>query len=331
MRVNSGRGAAIYDRLMGQGRKPDVDLGAVRDIADRALPGTGRPEVARTPEGTSSQIYRVHRDGKTLYVRIAEDAEDSMAIEAWVHGELRVRGVRVPEVVLVERFDERIGRSVMVTTAVAGRPIREQVDDDDPHEVLVEAGRDLARIGEVGVRGFGWVRRDEAATPLEAELPSASSLMLQDLEGHLATLTNGTLSLEEASAIERAVERHAEVLADEPSRLAHGDFDDTHIFRSGRTYSGIIDFGEIRGAPPLYDAAHYALHDHSFGPPTLPSLLEGYVDVAPLPVDLDTRIAFLALLIGVRVLAQVAGRPEPAYRRMLREGVLEATEHLSSG
>lgn len=110
--------------------------------------------------------------------------------------------------------------------------------------------------------------------------------------------------------------------------MAHGDFDDTHIFRVGGTYSGVIDFGEMRGAPPLYDAAHYPLHDRPFARPTSPSLLEGYADVLPLPDDLETQIAILALLIGVRVLALVADRPVPEYQRSLRDGIREAAKRL---
>lgn len=316
---------------MDESRKADVDLRAVRDIADRALPGTGPPIVERAASGSTTQIYRVHRRGITLFVRVAEDVEDSMAMEAWVHRELRRRGVRVPEVVLLVPFDERIDRSVMVTTEIPGRSIRDEGLHPELRDVLVEAGRDLARIGEVSVRGFGWIRRDSEVSSLEADLPSARSLMLEDLGQRLATLHGGLLDRHEVAAIERAVELHTGALDAGASSLAHGDFDDTHIYRDGRTYSGIIDFGEIRGAPPLYDAAHYALHDHSFGRPTLPWLLEGYADEAPLPEDNETRIHLLALLIGVRVLARVAGRPEPAYQRSLREGVVHALGSLPSG
>jgi hypothetical protein len=86
----------------------------------------------------------------------------------------------------------------------------------------------------------------------------------------------------------------------------------------------------MRGAPPLYDAAHYALHDRSFAQPTLPSLLEGYGDVSPLPSDHEMQIAMLALLIGVRVLERVADRPVPEYQRSLRMGMREMIRRLLS-
>ncbi|HEV8564199.1 MAG TPA: phosphotransferase [Actinomycetota bacterium] len=315
---------------MSDPRQLDVELETVCDIADRALPGTGRPFVERAASGSTTHVYRVHRDTTTFFVRIAEDTEDSMAIEALVHGELRRRGVRVPDVVLLEPFDERIRRSVMVTTEIRGHSLRDQATDAGLHGVWVNAGRDLAAIGDVAVRGFGFIRRDQSATSLEAEEPSARSLMLEDFSGRLGSLQDGMLDAREVSGIERAVALHAGKLDGLPSRLAHGDFDDTHVFRHGRAYSGIIDFGEMRGAPPLYDAAHYALHDRSFSRPTLPSLMQGYTDVLPLPSDHETQIAMLALLIGIRVLARVADRPLPEYQRSLRAGIHAMTNRLLS-
>jgi hypothetical protein len=136
----------------------------------------------------------------------------------------------------------------MVTTEIPGRSIRDAGSDRGLHDVLVEAGRDLARLGEVPVRGFGWIRRDPAATTLQADLPSARSLMLENLDEHLATLRGGPLDRHEVAAIVRAVELHAGMLEVEPSHLAHGDYDDTHIYRYGRNYTRIVDFGEIRAA-----------------------------------------------------------------------------------
>lgn len=81
----------------------------------------------------------------------------------------------------------------------------------------------------------------------------------------------------------------------------------------------------MRGAPPLYDVGHYALHDRSFAQPTLPSLQHGYAEVLPLPSDHETQIAMLALLIGVRMLALVVDRPMPEYQRSLRVGISEMT------
>lgn len=43
----------------------------------------------------------------------------------------------------------------------------------------------------------------------------------------------------------------------EQGYLAHGDFDTTHIYQDNGRYTGIIDFGEIRGADRWYDLGYF--------------------------------------------------------------------------
>lgn len=104
--------------------------------------------------------------------------------------------------------------------------------------------------------------------------------------------------------------------------LAHGDFDPGHVFAARGAYAGIIDFGEIRGAPPLYDVAHWALQSPP-GP-----LLAGYAEVAPLPDDHERVIAALSVEIGEQILKRIAGRGNVAAERMLGAGVVRARAAL---
>lgn len=72
-------------------RQPDSERGALGEIAARVLPGSGRPAVERTASGVSTPVYRIRRGGTTLYLRLAEGPEASLAPEALVHGLLRAR------------------------------------------------------------------------------------------------------------------------------------------------------------------------------------------------------------------------------------------------
>jgi Ser/Thr protein kinase RdoA (MazF antagonist) len=117
----------------------------------------------------------------------------------------------------------------------------------------------------------------------------------------------------------------------EQAWLAHGDFDVSHIYQHEGRYSGIIDFGEIRGAHRLYDLGHFYLHDGETLPYLLlPALLEGYRDVLPLPPNHERRIALVGLLIGVRALARnVRRRPPNAYQRHLSAAIQRAVALLN--
>jgi Ser/Thr protein kinase RdoA (MazF antagonist) len=76
----------------------------------------------------------------------------------------------------------------------------------------------------------------------------------------------------------------------------HGDFDDSHIFQDKVRFTGIIDFGEIRGSHRLYDLGHYKLHDN-YGRFT--SLLAGYRTVYPITEEDFIKIDYLALFMGL--------------------------------
>jgi aminoglycoside phosphotransferase (APT) family kinase protein len=103
-----------------------------------------------------------------------------------------------------------------------------------------------------------------------------------------------------------------------PAVLAHGDFDHSHVFAAGGAYTGIIDFGEIRGAPPLYDVAHWALQS----PPD--ALLAGYAQVVPLPDGHERVVAALSIEIGHAMLGRIAGRGNDRYERVLLTGIARA-------
>ncbi len=295
-------------------RAGDIELSQVRRIAARALSADWLV-VERAESGASTPVYRIRRGREVFYLRLAENREASLAPEALAHGLLRGRGVRVPEVIFFEPFDEAIERAVMVTTAIPGGPIGRQDEGVDLRAVLIEAGRDLAAINDLAVAGFGWIRRDRRiATRLEAEYASLRAFADDGFEEHLERL-RGVLTDGEVREIGRVVADRATWLDVEEARLVHGDLDAAHIFAANGRYTGIIDVGEMRGADRWYDLGHVALHDGETLPaPLLADLLEGYRDVAPLPADHAQRIGLWSVLIGVRALARQLDRPSGPYR-----------------
>lgn len=107
------------------------------------------------------------------------------------------------------------------------------------------------------------------------------------------------------SAIGHILRAYDAWLDSEQEWLAHGDFDVTPVFQEAGRYTGIIDFGEIRGADCWYDLGHFSMHDGETLPALLlPWLLEGYQEIAPLPDGYRQRIAFASLLIAIRALAR---------------------------
>jgi len=284
----------------------------VRAVAAHAL-GPGLV-VRRAREGGSTYVYRVDRGGETFYLRVLPEADATFAPEAQAHRLLAERGARVPTVVYYERFCAHLGLSVMVTTAVAGRSIGRGRPASAPLErALREAGRDLALINSLPVTGFGWVVRDGPdGAALAAEHPTYRAFALEGLATDLDLLGRHTLPAAQIAALRAAIDAHDAWLDPPHAMLAHGDYDATHIYAVAGRYSGVIDFGEIRGGDPYYDLAHLSLREGETLPtPLLPLLLRGYAEVTPLPPDAVQRIALASLFIAIKALARRARRVPP--------------------
>ena len=263
--------------LDGSTRPPDEEAEALRALVAR-LVGPGF-EIERAPGGMSTPVYRLRRSDETLYLRASEDPGGSMAVESAVHEHLRAAGASVPEVVAVDDAPE-IGRGVMLVREITGAPLAEG-DVTDPAPILRAAGRDLARINAVEVEGFGWIRRDEPVWPPRGEDETYAAFV----DGGSVFLDVVVARLPMSAARDALDATFARARSDRPpSRLAHGDFDATHIYQRDGVYTGVIDLGEMRGAEPHYDLAYFLVQDAARG--MLDNVLAGYAEVGDAPGDL---------------------------------------------
>ncbi len=294
---------------------PDIRL--IEQVAQRIFSHAASLSVERVAEGVSTFVYRVRRGEEVFYLRVLPEGEGGFAPEVYVHQRLRAMGVSIPDVVQYEYLNEVLRRSIVVMTEIQGERVDRCTDEADWRAVLREAGRDLALINSLPVESFGWIRRDRAVvTRLEAEYPTYRAFVNTHLEGDLAALENERIfDRSMIRSIRLILARYDSFLEGEQAWLAHGDFDVTHIYQEQGRYTGIIDFGEIRGANALYDLGHFRLHDGETLPARVfPYLLAGYAEITALPADCEQRIAFSSLLIGIRTLAHFA-RKYPQHVR----------------
>jgi len=274
--------------LDGSIRPPDEEVGALHALVARvAGPGFS---IERALGGMSTPVYRLRRGEECLYLRMAEHPGGSMHAEVAVHEHLYAAGVAVPEVISVDDAPE-IGRGVMLVREVPGVPLA-GADGVDRAPILRAAGRDLARINAVAVDGFGWVRRDEPVWPPRGEAATYEAFV--DAAARSLSLVAERLGTDETRSMLQT--RFNEAKGDDPpSRLAHGDFDATHIFHRDGGYTGVIDFGEIRGAEPHYDLAYFLVQH---GAETmLADVMAGYAEVAQVPADITNLLQRSATII----------------------------------
>jgi aminoglycoside phosphotransferase (APT) family kinase protein len=277
----------------------------------RAIFPTARLAAEYVPESHSTEVYRVWRDDEVLYFRVLPELAASFAPEAYVHEVARKQGLHVPRAIYYEHNNATFQRSLMLTTAIPGCALGYRPRSPQAPQIVRQAGCELAILNRIPVCGFGWIKRDQAhVDELHAECDSYAAGLLPDLEAALEALAQSALlSVRDLQAVRSAMDEAVALFGGEPAYLAHGDFDVTHIYHQDGRYSGIIDFGEIRGANQLYDLGHFQIENADL----LPDLLEGYADVVTLPADYMRRILLNGLLIAVRRLGRGLARTRALY------------------
>ena len=277
--------------------------------------------VERVQEGVSTWIYRIDRAGQIFYLRVLPESNATFAPEVLVHQLLCAQQLRMPEVIYYEHQNPTLQRSVMVTTAIPGNAIGYGADSCRIYRAVIQAGQELAVINSIKVDGFGWIRRDSPTViQLAAEFSTYPAWIQRDVHTDLSLLENAQFfTHREIDALAEVISRGVALFAGEPAYLAHGDFDVTHIYHCHGVYTGMIDFGEIRGANSLYDLAHFNIESHEL----LPYLLQGYGEVTALPDDYMERIRMSSLLIALRrITRRIKKSPgtvyQPDYRLVSR-------------
>lgn len=272
-------------------------------------------QIDPAPDGVSTPVFRLSRGPEIRYLRLAEQPGECRVAEKHAHDLLRIQGVRVPQVVWFDPLAPEVNRSAMITTAIAGAPLDGHVPDGVARAIVADAGRDLARINAVPVRGYGWVVGVDASGGLVAAHRERAAWVaeyraaLEELPGDLVL---------DRVRLATLLDRWAALPGKTESSLAHGDLDTTHIYCQDSTYTGIIDFGEMRGTDRAYDLGHFLLHDGECVPfPLLPALRDGYLAASPGTSITRPDITVWAVAIGVRALARALRDPFSAYAGLL--------------
>ncbi|MDQ6832412.1 MAG: aminoglycoside phosphotransferase family protein, partial [Chloroflexota bacterium] len=164
-------------------RQADTDPKVLGAVLTALFPDARLLSFQRTPDGVSTPVYRVRVDDWTYYLRLAETPAASLVPEVQVHRLLTSRAVHVPEVVAFEPCHPLLGRSLMVTSAIAGMPIDEHLTIAQRQAIAMAAGRDLAKINRIPVAGFGWIDRTTTESDhLRAEYPTWPTFVAATLD-----------------------------------------------------------------------------------------------------------------------------------------------------
>jgi len=270
----------------------------VKIVADNFL--TGIIKVERIPKGSSTYVYRINTNKDSYYMRFLPE-KASFATEVYAHNALLAAGVNVPQILGFEHKNELTGLSVMLMKELPGTSLEDNWPSHNLKEIMQEAGRQLATIHSIPVEGFGWVDKTSYDI-LKGEKQSFDEYFSEYLASDLHALGQYSFSNEKRIIIYDLMSKARQILNVKSAVLVHGDFDISHIFHSQGSYSGILDFGEIRGNNRLYDLATFVgfYQDRT----VYSYLVEGYREIACLSDEDLYATELFALFIILRFLGK---------------------------
>ena len=248
-------------------------------------------------------------------------AESELAAEAWALDRARSRDVVVPVVVARTAKAPGLPGAVLVLRRLSGGPVTENSETQ-----LAEAGRQLRRVHEVGLSGFGGLA--ESGLTLRRDVAAPVGPYATWTEALLAPL-DGLTELTRAGVLDRGLvvrlgrglsERCAVLDLDGPGMLLHNDLKLDHLFADDRELTGIIDWGDAAVGDPRFDLARLSMA----GDRVMTAFLSGYgwvPSAADEPVLTLYRVLWNldALLYEFRA----GGDWFAVYRQRIQEGLDE--------
>jgi aminoglycoside phosphotransferase (APT) family kinase protein len=285
-------------------RTSDIDPALVQALILRAFPDDLPVIWQRTPDGVSARVYRLDRGNNTFFLRVAEEVGEDLAVDAALFERLRNEGIEVPQVVHVDRFPPPVDLSVLIMTAIDGESVASCIEEHQARRAVRAAGRDLARLNSFTVDGFGFISRAAVRWPNVGSFDGYREFVTSCLPDPWPGAITELFVAPEIKALEVIIANHVATPL-KVGTLVHGDFDTTAIFHSKGRYTGLIDFGEVRGADSLFDLGHFLLHDRELLPWSLfEELLDGYREVSDVASDFQQAVRSSAVLLGLRQLGR---------------------------
>lgn len=270
-------------------------------------------EVEHVLEGHSTYVYRIKADNVVTYMRLLPE-KASFQSEVSAHMLLHDKGLKVPRVLAYEEKNQVTGLSLMLVNEIKGSSLESSYSSAWSSQgfasILYNAGVELSKIHQVKVNGFGWIDKT-SQKQLIGEHKTFKDYYCQHLNHDLSKLSLYPFTPIEIDKIKHYIALGKDRLETPNAVLVHGDFDMSHIYQDKGHYSGLIDFGEIRGNNKYYDLATFI----AFSQDALAfkHLLSGYDSKSRLePIDLFS-IELMALSILLRFLGKKEKHPSKMH------------------
>ncbi len=125
-------------------------------------------QISNVDEGMSTDVYKLVKNKDIFFLRIMPEGENASS-QVLAHNLVSAKGVLVPGCIAYEDFSSKLqGRSYMVVKDIGGWSLEKQIgelgavkDNKLINQIVFEAGKQLAIINTIPVRGFGKISREQ--------------------------------------------------------------------------------------------------------------------------------------------------------------------------
>jgi aminoglycoside phosphotransferase (APT) family kinase protein len=216
--------------------------------------GSAVHTAVRIIVGQDNEVHDVvTTDGHRIVVRISHRPDPRFTGERWALDAARALGVPTPRVLLIDQVDHigsaRTPVTVCVEDKLPGVSLRTLLDAGHrPVGAIAELGELLARIHQVRVDGFGYLRAEGRGW----DIPF-SAVMLDLLDRRTDLHRAATHWAEPVESVEQGLavlDAHRSHFAFDDPRLVHGDLGADHTLISDDPGHGDHRLPGVRGATP---------------------------------------------------------------------------------
>ena len=212
--------------------------------------------------GYENEVYKVITRQANYAVRIRRLGNVEFQHEAWALESCRKAGVSVPEVLLLDTIQSgEEPLEAMVQNWINGRPLNDflsKIATQDLDRILHQIGELLAGIHTVSVEGVG--RRHAEGLWDFSTWDQMMASQARDRDSIKKYILQAGFSERDFETMAQMLQQSDEEFPCLHPVLCHGDFDPQHIFVDEYlNVSGVIDFGQIQGGPPILDFMFFSL------------------------------------------------------------------------
>lgn len=225
--------------------------------------------------GLESTVYRLSSNGVDLILKKKRrGGKQHYPFEAFAYEQAKRAGASVPSVLFADD-------DLLLMTALKGQEMddREQLFADS--ELFAHIANDLAKCHSIQLPGFGEpITADHGS--FKGKQPNWQAYLseMQPILDNLVVTNN--LSGQDLQRLRSFWKQELSGIQLSQGTLVHGDFAMTAIFVDGKTYTGLIDFGDALIGDPLMDLAYFRLKEISkpYGVSTYQLLIAAYTKAA---------------------------------------------------